>query len=353
MKVSLQMQVSECEKFAKDKGLRIRRYFQDAGKSGCKLDGRTDLIRALDSLQKGDIFLIYSVSRAARSIKDFIWIDGEVERRGALMLSTKEDLTNKLIKGLFPVIAEIETDQISERVKSGMAEKKRLDGTPNLHAPYGYRYDKTERDIDGRLLLVPINSEQRIIKIIKDMRSSIYRGTGKKPRTGPTPYSVIADYLNEKGYPTRSNTINKKTGEAKKWHAMTVRNIYEAEKDKETIIIEEDDREEVQKEVITNIIYLVIKSTSRYVDSASSPLKIIEREKNKKAQIYIFPSGDLINDMEYIKSWLLAIKYIDEDEEDMNFTSIADMTKVIDHIKDRTNADPIITTVEEIPSLFN
>ena len=85
--------------------------------------------------------------------------------------------------------AQFEREMISERTRDALRHLK-SQGVRLGHAPYGYQLG-TERDTNGRRILVPLPNEQEVIGKIMAMHSQ-----GIKMR-------VIARLLNEEGTPAR------------------------------------------------------------------------------------------------------------------------------------------------------
>lgn len=91
--------------------------------SGGRADNRPGLQSAIEEACKTkSALVVYSLSRLARSTKDTIAIDEQLDKAGAdlVSLSEKIDTTSaagKMIFRMLAVMAEFEKDQISERTK--------------------------------------------------------------------------------------------------------------------------------------------------------------------------------------------------------------------------------------------
>jgi DNA invertase Pin-like site-specific DNA recombinase len=96
--------------------------------SGAK-DDRVELQRALDSLRKGDEFLVYKLDRLARSTKKLIEVYEQLEQLGVELVSLCDGLDTKTPTGramfkMIGVIAELEREMIVERTKAGLAASR-------------------------------------------------------------------------------------------------------------------------------------------------------------------------------------------------------------------------------------
>lgn len=166
--------------------------FVDAGISGRKFNNREGLQAALGALKKDMALVVYSMSRLARSTKDAIMISELINKREAdlVSLSEKIDTTTaagKMVFRLMAVMAEFESDIISERVSSALQHKK-AKGEKAGNIPYGYRL------ASDNVMLEPDEDERSVIEWVRAARAdgmSLQR---------------IADALNELDAKTRKGT---------------------------------------------------------------------------------------------------------------------------------------------------
>lgn len=167
--VSLEAQQARIEAYCTLNGLELAAVYVDAGLSGKRSDNRPELRKALDHVCKSrGVLVVYSLSRLARSTKDTIAIAERLDRSGADLasLSEKIDTTTaagKMVFRMFAVLAEFERDQISERTKLGMAQKKAR-GERVGKVPFGFQLGS-----DGATL-VPEPHEQEIVALIRELR---------------------------------------------------------------------------------------------------------------------------------------------------------------------------------------
>jgi DNA invertase Pin-like site-specific DNA recombinase len=176
----------------------------DAGLSGSRADNRPALQDAIAACRKGDVLVVYSLSRLARSTRDTIQIAEQLHKTGAdlVSLSEKIDTTTaagKMVFRMLAVLSEFERDQVAERTSMAMAHKK-ANGERVGSVPYGFKLAA-----DG-VRLEPDASEQAAVTLAKQLR-----GDGQTLRE-------IAQRLALDGFKPRG----------KQWHAMTVKNMVEA-----------------------------------------------------------------------------------------------------------------------------
>lgn len=155
----------------------------DAGLSGKRIQNRPGLQAALTDCAQGDALVVYSLSRLSHSIRDTLDISDHLAKAGAdlVNLSEKIDSTSaagKMVFRMLSVMAQFESDQISERVTFGMQHKKAQDGRVGM-TPYGFRLGDNA-------------AEQAIMAAIRG-----YRNAGCSLRG-------IVTRLNERGYQART-----------------------------------------------------------------------------------------------------------------------------------------------------
>ena len=188
--VSLDAQRAKIEAWVTLNDYQLKAVHVDAGISGKKTKNRPGLQAALNDCGKGDALVVYSLSRLSRSIRDTMDISDSLSKTGAdlVSLSEKIDTTSaagKMVFRMLSVMAQFESDQISERVTMGMQHKKMQGGCVGT-VNFGYCLAE-----DGKTLIEDDN-EQKIIAAIRD-----YREAGLSLRT-------IVSRLNEQGYVSRA-----------------------------------------------------------------------------------------------------------------------------------------------------
>jgi len=105
------------------------RIFMDEGITGAS-PKRKGLEDALNSLQAGDILMVWKLDRLGRSLQDLISIIDDLRAKGVGFQSLSESIDTtttggRLIFHIFGALAEFERGLISERTKAGLQAVKR------------------------------------------------------------------------------------------------------------------------------------------------------------------------------------------------------------------------------------
>lgn len=108
-----------------------------------KNTNRPELKGMMDYIREGDTVFITSISRIARSTKDFLKIIEELQLKGVDLVSSKENIDTTTPQGrfmltVFSALAELEREQIRERQQEGIAIAKQQGkhlGRPRLKRP--------------------------------------------------------------------------------------------------------------------------------------------------------------------------------------------------------------------------
>ncbi len=130
---SCEMQLSDLERYSKERGFSIFKVYKDNGVSGTK-----ELRPALSELmndakkRKFDVVLVWRFDRFARSTKHLVTALYEFRNLGIDFVSYQEniDTSSPLGEAIFTIIsamAKLERDIIAERVKGGL-RKARANG---------------------------------------------------------------------------------------------------------------------------------------------------------------------------------------------------------------------------------
>jgi DNA invertase Pin-like site-specific DNA recombinase len=126
----------------------------------------------------------------------------QLKKENKEFVSMTESLDTSTAMGRFVMdiiqrIAQLESEQIGERVYDGMAQKARTNGGPlGFNIPYGYNY------VNKQLIL---NEKEAFV--VKNIFNLYSEGLSMKK---------IADHLNEKRIPTKKK---------KKWRSQTISKI--------------------------------------------------------------------------------------------------------------------------------
>lgn len=138
-------------------------------------DERKELQRALDSLRKGDIFVVYKLDRLARSTKKLIEVYEQLAKLGVELVSISDGMdtttpTGRAMFKMIGVIAELEREMIVERTKAGLQAARargRMGGRPKTDAK------KMERAI--KLYYLGSHTVREIEEMTGVKKATLYR----------------------------------------------------------------------------------------------------------------------------------------------------------------------------------
>ncbi|PIU94444.1 MAG: resolvase [Armatimonadetes bacterium CG_4_9_14_3_um_filter_66_14] len=162
------------------------------GISGSKAD-RPALTELLESLRKGDVVAVAKRDRLARDLFLTLWLEKECKRAGAKIVSAAgegtegDDPASVLMRQMVDAFAEYERAIIRQRTKAALGAKRRRGEKTGGDVPFGFEAHQE----DGRLLLVPNLREQKVIRLVQELREE------------GMSFSGIAQDLNAAGYRTK------------------------------------------------------------------------------------------------------------------------------------------------------
>jgi len=165
--VSLDMQRAKIAAWANLHDAELVDTFADEGVTGTRAD-RDGLRQAIEAARQHKCpLVVYSISRLSRSTRDMLTIADQLKRSGADLVSLTEKIdtttaAGKMVFRMLAVLTEFERDQIAERTRHGMAQK-RAQGFRVGSVPHGYQADD-----EGRL--VSVETEQKIIALVNELR---------------------------------------------------------------------------------------------------------------------------------------------------------------------------------------
>lgn len=218
--LGLSSQKERIKNYAKSQGIRIKKYYCDAGISGAKgVNNRPELAQMLEDLSEGQVILCAKRDRLSRDAFLNMWIEKEAGKVNAQIESAcgegnGDDPASEMMRRIVDAFSQYERQMISERTK--LALKKAKDkGTRLGKPPYGYK-----RDSIGRMVKNPDTYpiRERMVELYED-------GKG---------WSAICHILNDDGVPSQTG---------KKWNPTVVMRILSKEnlaKTQQAVLEEQD-----------------------------------------------------------------------------------------------------------------
>lgn len=186
---SLGEQEERLKKYCEAMGWDVFKVYNDSGFSGANMN-RPALQEMIRDIKKLDKIVVYKLDRLSRSQKDTLYLIEDIFlRNNCDFISMSESFdTNspfgRATIGILGVFAQLEREQIRERMKMGKAARaKEGKFHGGCQAPIGYDY------VDGEL--VTNESEKEQVQKIFTMYSEGYSPP------------AITKYLNENGYTTK------------------------------------------------------------------------------------------------------------------------------------------------------
>ena len=163
---SLEAQRERLEAYCLARDWSVAARYTDEGHSGRNIR-RPAYQKMMAERDTWDALLVIKMDRIHRNSRNFMEMMENLQRWGKDFVSASESLDTSTAMGRFVMdiiqrIAQLESEQIGERVKMGMTQKARVGpGILGFHPPLGY-------DIaEGRL--VPIATEAEVVREMFDL----------------------------------------------------------------------------------------------------------------------------------------------------------------------------------------
>lgn len=187
---SLEAQLEKLRAYCNARGWGVAGEYVDDGYSG-RDERRPAYRRMMEERDRWDNVLVMRMDRIHRNSRNFMEMMERLRAWGKEFTSMQESLDTATAMGRFVMdiiqrIAQLESEQIAERVYTGMSQKaKSGQGSLGSPAPFGYRY------VEGALQ-------------IEDGEAEIVRNVFTRHLQGE-PMTWIADDLNVRGFTTRKS----------------------------------------------------------------------------------------------------------------------------------------------------
>jgi len=163
---SLDAQTNRLEAYCRLKEYVISDIYRDEGCSARNTD-RPEYKRMMEDHENWDVLVVLKMDRIHRNSVNFALMMDDLRKKNKEFCSTMEKFDTGTAMGRFAMdimqrIAQLESEQIGERVKIGMARKAEFgEGNMGSGHPYGYVYE--------RGTLVVVENEARVVRDIYSM----------------------------------------------------------------------------------------------------------------------------------------------------------------------------------------
>jgi len=144
---SFEAQLKTLRSHAGNKQWKITKEYTDGGYSG-RNTRRPDYQKMMNDIDQWDAILVLKMDRIHRNSKNFMVMMDQLRKHGKEFISFQENLDTSSAMGRFVMdilqrIAQLESEQIGERVAYAMAEKAKQpdNGFMGHRTPFGYKWD--------------------------------------------------------------------------------------------------------------------------------------------------------------------------------------------------------------------
>ena len=202
---SLDEQLSACQKYCDDKGIKVLEIFREEGESAKSTD-RQKFTNAIEYCRKNkvDAFVVWKLNRFARNMIDHYAVKSILLKYSTKLHSVTEligdDPTGKLLEGMMAVIAEFDNDIRRVRCSLGMLGRIKTGISP-WHPPIGYLSEHNKKQDKKKERPDPIDP----------VKFPILKRALKEFATGQYTMTEFADALNRYGIKAnKSGKVNLK-----------------------------------------------------------------------------------------------------------------------------------------------
>ena len=175
---SLDAQEAKIQQYANAFDIEIVKTYQDAGKSGKTMLGRTEFMNMISDIEaekdKVDYVLVFKLSRFGRNAADTLKSLAIMESHGVNLICVDDGLdsskdSGKLVITILSAVAEMERENIISQAMEGRRQKARAGQWNGGFAPVGYSL------VNGQL---QVNHEEaESVKMIFDLFANSDMGT--------------------------------------------------------------------------------------------------------------------------------------------------------------------------------
>jgi len=144
---SLESQLDRLKSFCNAREWNVAAEYIDGGYSGRNIR-RPEYKKMLDEIEKWDAIVVIKMDRIHRNRLNFIQMMNDLQNQNKQFISMTESLDTstamgRFVMGIIQDIAQLESEQIGERVFAGQLQKakKKDSGFMGHRVPFGYRWD--------------------------------------------------------------------------------------------------------------------------------------------------------------------------------------------------------------------
>ncbi len=200
--LSVDLQLARCREYCQTQEIEVLAAYEDVGVSGDDPD-REGLWNAIAALRKGDVLLVYSLDRLARSVYLMYHLEQAIAKHKGRLVTVLQQgngasAEDKLVRGILMLLAEYQKKITAARTKHRMLQHQASGRRMGSRCPFGWTADP-----GNPALMVEEPEEQRLIGVIRNMAVA---------RHGAR---AISRALNEEGVQCRGGV----------WHHTTVRHV--------------------------------------------------------------------------------------------------------------------------------
>lgn len=204
---SIEQQVDECAKFARENGITVIDIYADHAVSG-KTDKRQEFQKMLKDAEKGkfEVVIAYKSNRIARNMLNALQYEERLDKLGIKTMYCKEEFGNNAA-GRFAFrmmlnMNQFYSENLAEDIRRGMADNAQQCKV-NGSIPLGYKKGE-----DGKFEIDPEGAA-----VVREIFSQFNDGV---------PLAEVADSLNSRGIRTRHNRPFNRSS----FHAMLKNDAY-------------------------------------------------------------------------------------------------------------------------------
>ncbi len=165
--------------YAKKIGSEIIKIFTEDGLSGSlPISKRPALREAINTIKKGDVFVVAKRDRLSRDVRVLMLIEDEIKKKKARIISTvgegteSDNSSSVLFRGMIDQFAQFERLRIGERTKDALHAKK-LRKERVGHIPFGFKLKENCQSCskEKEEHLVTHQEEQKILQEMQRLKN--------------------------------------------------------------------------------------------------------------------------------------------------------------------------------------